>query len=811
MILASLCSGVACRAADLRFVACVQEAKGPSVACHAATARIVRLVVEPDRVLNRIAPTMFGACAEDVNHEIYGGLYAQRIYGESFEEPAPGTSPAGWRILDGEWTPDGAAIHVRGGNGPKLVRERAPFADGTVEARVRLENDLGENAGLLVRVSRAGVGADEFDGYEIALSAKARTIVLGKHRHDFHLLRSVSAPIGVGRWHRLRVVLSGPRIRVFLDDDTTPRLDYTDADPLGAGTFALRAWRADASFRDVRVDDQSCGTSLAGAGVSRFWDRVRTGRATARYALEEGAFNGTLCQRIDHGPGEGRVGVANRGLNRWGIAVRRGHAMEGRIYLHGDVGAATVALQSADGRRIYAAQRVAVGPKWAKASFHLRPAVDDPNARFALWIDRPGSLWADQAILLDAPEDRYRGLPIRRDIAEALVGSGLTFMRYGGTMVNVAGYRWKSMIGDPDRRPPYAGNWSACATNGFGIFDFLNFAERAKIAAAFAINVEENPADAADLADYLTAPATDPWGRRRAADGHPAPYRPTFIELGNEEAIGHPDAAAMAHYAERFRLLARAIHGRNPSLKLVCSAWWIPDSPSMKTVFDAVDGEAAAWDFHFWSDDPNAGTAIDRELTRAERLFKGWNPKTTLKAVVFEENGNRHDLQRALGHATTVNATRRHGDFVLADSAANALQPWRQNDNGWDQGGVFFTPTHAWTMPPADAQRQLSRDALPLRVAATAEGGLDVLATRSEDGRTLVLTVVNVADHAVPASLSLGSFRPKFGRCWILAGPFAAVNPPNGPKAVVPQESALDLGSPVSFPTRSVSSLRFTR
>ena len=94
----------------------------------------VRITVDPDRILNRITPAMYGACIEDVNHEIYGGLYAQRIFGESFEEPAPGTSPQGWRALGGGWYPDGpGAVHSRGGDGPKLVREMPDLADGTVE------------------------------------------------------------------------------------------------------------------------------------------------------------------------------------------------------------------------------------------------------------------------------------------------------------------------------------------------------------------------------------------------------------------------------------------------------------------------------------------------------------------------------------------------------------------------------------------------------------------------------------------------------------------------------------------------------
>ncbi len=768
----------------------------------------------PDRVLNRVTPAMYGACLEDVNHEVYGGLYAQRIFGESFEEPAPGTSPTGWRALGGGWYPDGpGVVHARGGDGPKLVRHMPDLKDGAVETWVRLTNDMGENAGLLVRVSNAGVGADDFDGYEISLSAKSRQIILGRHRHDFRALASAPAPVVPGRWHRLRVALNGPRIRAYLDDEPTPRIDFTDDQPLGSGKIALRNWRADASFRDVLVDGEKAPLSLAGEGVSRLWDRILTGTAKARFAVEEGAFNGTLCQRIESLGGAGRVGVVNRGLNRWGIAVRKGHPMEGRVYLRGDVGAATVALQSADGSRTYAVQRLTVGSGWAKAAFRLKPTATDPNARFALWIERPGALWADQAVLLDAPEDRYRDLPVRRDVAETLVKSGVSFLRYGGTMVNVPGYRWKSMIGDPDRRPPYAGHWYPASTNGFGIFDFLTLCERAKVGAAFAINVDETPQDAADLADYLTAPTTTPWGKKRAEDGHPAPYRPEYIEIGNEEGIGNPDAVAMARYAERFRLLARAIHGRNPDLKLVCGAWWVPDAAPMKTVFDAVDGVAAAWDLHFWCDDPNAGTPIDRELARTQALFKDWNPKTTLKAVVFEENGNRHDLQRALGHATTLNATRRHGDFVLADCAANALQPWRQNDNGWDQGGVFFTPGRAWPMPPAEARRTLAADHLPLRVAATSNG-LDVLATRSEDGRTLALTLVNIAGHPVKTSLSFGPFRPKNARLRTLSGALSATHPPASPWETTLREARVESSGgkiEVALPAHSASSLRLDR
>lgn len=767
-----------------------------------ALAQTLRIEVDPNQVLGRITPAMYGACIEDVNHEIYGGLYGQRIFGESFEEPAPRVDPVGWRSFGARFYPDGDGIHIRAGSGPKLVREMPDLADGTIEASIALSNDLGENAGLLVRVAYPGVGADSFDGYEISLSAKARRIILGKHRNDFRSMASVDAPLVPGRFHRLKVALNGARIRVYLDGEAKPRIDFVDSDrPLTKGKIALRTWQADATFRDVQIDGERLPMSLASAGVSALWDGFRTGAVTPRFYVDGGGFNGTLCQRIEHDGASGAAGIANRGLNRWGISVRAGLAMEGRVYLRGDSGQATVALQSADGKRTYASQRVTVGKGWGKAAFRLQSKTTDPNARFAILVDRKGTLWVDQVVLIDG--DRFAGLPLRGDIARKMTAGGLTFLRYGGTMINVPGYRWKKMIGDPDRRPPYVGHWYPASTNGFGIFEFLRFCEAAKVGAAFAINSEETPEDAANLADYLTAPANTPWGRRRAEDGHPEPYRFEYLQIGNEEAIGNPSGEAMAHYAERFRILAKAIHGRNPKIKLVCSAWWIPDSPHMKTVFEAVDGLAAAWDFHFWSDDPNSGVGIDRELGRAQVLFRGWNPQTTLKAVVFEENGNRHDFHRALGHATTLNATRAHGDFVLADCAANGLQPWRQNDNGWDQGQVFFSPDRVWGTPPYEVTRLLARDHLPVRVFSQASGGLNVLATRSEDGRTVQLTVVNTAERPVSASIGLTGFRRV--RAQVLEA--GAIAHPLVESGVISR----DLKAEAAFPARSISSIRYER
>ncbi len=197
--------------------------------------------VDAGNVTSRTTRLMYGSCIEDVNHEIYGGLYAQQVFGESFEEP-PRFAPPGWTGYGGSWSAKDGVVSVKAEAGAKLIREEPTFGDGAVECDVQLTDDHGDNAGLLVRVQQPHVGADAFIGYEISLSAKRGTVLLGRHRNNWKLLKEVAAPIKSGSWHRLRVECAGNEVAVFLDGDKNPLIRYTDADAplLGGHTGCAR-------------------------------------------------------------------------------------------------------------------------------------------------------------------------------------------------------------------------------------------------------------------------------------------------------------------------------------------------------------------------------------------------------------------------------------------------------------------------------------------------------------------------------------------------------------------------------------------
>jgi len=85
-------------------------------------------------------------------------------------------------------------------------------------------------------------------------------------------------------------------------------------------------------------------------------------------------------------------------------------------------------------------------------------------------------------------------------------------------------------------------------------------------------------------------------------------------------------------------------------------------------------------------------------------------------------------------------------------------------------------------MPPYYAQQMISRHYQPLCIRAEADGAgdaIDITATRSEDGHTVVLKVVNLEAQDLPVSIDLGA-TTGWQRVTItsLTGPLEGANSP---------------------------------
>ena len=778
-------------------------AAAPAFLCAQVEKTVIK--VDAGKVEQKITPYLYGSCIEDVNHEIYGGLYDQKIFGESFEEPVPNPEFDFFDVYAGKWSVNGGELFSAAHNGSKLVCNKDVISNGTVEVDIKFDKmgSSGNNAGLLLSVSRPRVGADSFYGYEVSLSSDGKMVTIGRHKNNWAHYADINVDCVPTEWNNLKACISNGKVEVLLNNKNICRFNISDAELL-KGNVAVRVWNADTRFANFKIDGKEVPfTASTPKSVSLQWDAIVQGDAKCSYALDsDDAYNGENSQLIEFVSGKGAVGIANASLNRWGIAVRKGQKFEGRFYLKNISynGKVIVTLESADGKNEYARCEIgALSKEWKRHRFTLKSNADDKNARMAIYIDAPGAVKVDQVTLMTTGADRFKGLPYRNDISQAMVEQGLTFLRYGGTMINVNGYRFKKMIGDVDKRPPYRGHWYRYSTNGFGIEDFLKFCEAAGFTPSFAMNIFETPEDAADMIEYLNGSTKTKWGKIRAKNGHPKPYGVKYIGIGNEEVMYSGDNPAVYdEYIERFNLLHDAIKSRDPSVKLVITAWWRPESPNSERLFKALDGKADYWDYHPLADALSAGEDVENELRRMKELFHKWNPNTTMKCAIFEENGWTHNMQRALGHVTLQNAVRRMGDFVLTSCAANALQPYKQNDNGWDQGQIFFTPSQVWGMPPYYAQQMASQNHLPLLVECNVDGSasqLDVTATRSEDGKKMVLHIANIGEKAVDVEFDLSGFG-NVGEAYTLtlSAPLKDVNSPENPTKIVPVKRSLDSG-----------------
>ena len=154
----------------------------------------------------------------------------------------------------------------------------------------------------------------------------------------------------------------------------------------------------------------------------------------------------------------------------------------------------------------------------------------------------------------------------RRPAQEALrlaQEMGIPVARFPGGC-GVHSLDWKRTIGPPETRP----NWR------FGLDEFLRVCE--EIGSEPLITVSDytgTAQDAADLVEYLNAPAdpSHPWAQRRAANGHPDPYRVRWFELGNETDHGnhqmtpprrmtpHEYARWVCEYSARMRAVDPAV------------------------------------------------------------------------------------------------------------------------------------------------------------------------------------------------------------------------------------------------------------
>ena len=257
------------------------------------------------------------------------------------------------------------------------------------------------------------------------------------------------------------------------------------------------------------------------------------------------------------------------GLSESGIAVRRGNAYTGRIFLAGTSGAVVkVTLiwgKEADDRQVVTLQKL--GSAYRRFSLHFTAAADSDDATLEITGTGTGAFHVGAVSLM--PADNVDGY--RAEVIAALKQLRFGVLRFpGGNFVS--SYEWRYGVGDIDKRPPiFDPVWSAVQPNDVGTDEFLTLCRLLGVDPYITVNAGFGDAwSARELVEYTNGAATTPMGRWRAENGHPQPYGVKFWGVGNEPWGDYQmGSMSLPQFELKHNLFAKEMRKVDPTIKLI--------------------------------------------------------------------------------------------------------------------------------------------------------------------------------------------------------------------------------------------------
>lgn len=174
-----------------------------------------------------------------------------------------------WNYENGPWTISAGKATINGFG--KRTMGNVGWTDYTVEADVTCPS--AGNGGLIFRTrnpaaeqfgNSTAVSSDYQQGYYAGIEAGG--IVFGKENYNWTTLAYKSQVLTAGQSYKLRAVINGAAIKIYLNDMLTPVIEYTDPDPFISGKAGMRVHAANMSF-DNFIISTDAGTGLLNCRV----------------------------------------------------------------------------------------------------------------------------------------------------------------------------------------------------------------------------------------------------------------------------------------------------------------------------------------------------------------------------------------------------------------------------------------------------------------------------------------------------------------------------------------------------------------
>jgi alpha-L-arabinofuranosidase len=440
------------------------------------------------------------------------------------------------------------------------------------------------------------------------------------------------------------------------------------------------------------------------------WQLVQERGGTGSIALDSSqpfndAVPASLKLIVTQAAGDQRVGIANEGF--WGIPVKPSTSYKASFYAKASAGFAgpiVVSIISTNGATTSASAQVArIGDTWAKYDVTLTTAAnvkESADNRLVLSANKPGTVWFG-FVSLFPPTFKNRPNGNRPDIMQLLADMKPGFLRFpGGNYLEgntiQTRFDWKKTIGDVSQRPGHMDDaWRYWSSDGMGLLEFLNWCEdlnmqpllavyagyslrqeRVKFGAALDPYVQ----DALDEIEYVTGDATTTWGARRAKDGHPAPFKLDYVEVGNEDNFDRE----VGSYEGRFAQIFDAIRAKYPKLKIIAT------TPVTSRVPDVIDEH-----YYRRSEEEMASHANDYD-TRGRN-----GPKVFVGEWATRVGSPTPTMSAALGDAAWMAGMERNADLVIMEAYAPLFvnvnpggMQWQTDLIGYDTKASYGSPAY---------------------------------------------------------------------------------------------------------------------
>jgi alpha-N-arabinofuranosidase len=281
--------------------------------------------------------------------------------------------------------------------------------------------------------------------------------------------------------------------------------------------------------------------------------------------------------------------------------------------------------------------------------------------------------------------------------------------------------------------------------------------------------------DALEEVEYVTGSVETKWGAQRAKDGHPKPFKLTYVEIGNEDWFDKSNS-----YDGRFAQYYDAFKKKYPQLQLIAT------TPVKSRKPDVVDDHFYETAEHFFNDVHH----YDKTDRNGPKIFVGeWATR---------EGSPTPNFGAALGDAAWMTGMERNGDLVIMDAYAPLLVNVNPGGMQWESDLIGYDAVSSYGSPSYYAQGLFNtqRGVEVLQSTLTGEGPrLFYSVTKNSARKVVYVKVVNASPEAAALHIKLdnaGKVQPTAKLFSMSAKTTEDTNTISDPVHIVPVQSEID-------------------